>query len=185
MQKKVDNQKTVGGESVGEDINSAKIPKFTVKLTAAKTAILIGLLIIIGVGVYGYVSHKHNLEKINQPKVAALIKTNDCSNKALQSVSTEKPSAKQADASIPLLSYRASCLNQLGRYQEAIGVYNQLKTYYMAKHDAQDQAMALMIDDEIAANKYNISHPVSPAATQPASSDPTLVKSPYTPGATP
>lgn len=188
MRKNPDTQKTDGGElAVTGDTADVRTRKLaTGRKPAGGIVTAVCVLVLAAAGIYAYTVYQRHSSKLNPAKLTALVKANDCSDKALQSVSAERPSKKQVNDSILLLSYRASCFGQLGRYQQAIDAYRQLKTYYLAKHDTRDQALAAMVDQEITSSQYNLDHPAAtPKSGSQSNSDTTLTKSPYVPGATP
>lgn len=99
-----------------------------------KTYVLILIILVLGLGVLAYKIVQNRQHRIDTAKLTSVVNVGDC-NKGLAAVSKAQPNLGHIDSSIALLSYRASCLQQLGRYQEAIDTLQQLKDYYLEKHD--------------------------------------------------
>jgi len=122
--------------------------------------IVVGLVVLAGALIVG--NHYRTMLKakqaINYQAVAFLLNDNNCTARAMQSVSAERPDPKNIKGSITLLSYRASCLTQTGKYKDANKVLQQLRPYYVK---AGDTAAAKRVDDQIAANNDSIAHPLT------------------------
>ena len=147
------------GDSSNAKVVVGTLSKKQKKLTKKKLKILASAcLIILCVGIAGLIHHIVNGrgEVIDATKVRALVLANDCSAKAVQSVSKEKVNPQQLNASISLLSYRGSCLVQSGHYQRANTVFEQLKSYDAMKHDSGSVAND---EEQIAADNYALAHP--------------------------
>lgn len=114
------------------------------------------LLFIALIGAIIATKHKDKQAQINRPNLDALNSAYNC-QKGLAQTNQERPNPKQISSSIALLSFRASCLSEAGRYNEAISMLYQLKAYYLKENDTND---ATTVDGEIADEQYNLKHPV-------------------------
>jgi hypothetical protein len=149
------------------------LPKQARKLFKTRVILML-LILLISLGIiFSVASSYHNKlmakKVINQAKVSALIKSNNCSNTAQQSVSAEQPDPSKVQASITLLSYRASCLIETGKYKEANQILEQLKVYY----DKENNITAIAsLNQQISANSYAAAHPVKHIVKIPADISP-------------
>ncbi len=104
-----------------------------------KRLLLIAVIcVVIVVGVVAGILISRTLQnkaRINVSKLNALVQSNDCSKKAMQSIGSDKPNKQQVDASITLLNYRGYCLVKNGNYKQASAELEQLKSYYAIKGD--------------------------------------------------
>ena len=149
------------------------LPKQVRKLLKTRVILMLLILLVSAGIVFSFASWYNNKlmakKVINQAKVAALIKSNNCSNTAQQSVSAEQPDPSKVQASITLLGYRASCLIQAGKYKDANQILEQLKIYY----DKENNTAAIAsVDQQISANSYAAAHPVKHIVNTPADISP-------------
>jgi len=135
MNQKKDKSSTDGGKQavVGVFRKSRKLALSKKQLPTLGRACAAGILIII-IGLLINSAIK-NSAHYKTAKVHALVKANDCSAKAQQSISSYKPSTKQVNFSIALLSYQANCLVFSQHYAQANTVLQKLKSYYALKND--------------------------------------------------
>jgi hypothetical protein len=143
---------TAGTPSVGSSFSRGRVPHFKAPFGLAALLLLAATLSVV------WAAHVTQSHRLDQVKLTALIKSNNCRASAVRSVSAERPEPKQPDASISLLSYRASCLTQSGKYLAANQVLAQLKQYYVRKHDRLDAAS---VEGWIELNAYAAAHPLT------------------------
>jgi hypothetical protein len=125
-----------------------------------KFAVVLLIAIVLATGINVILQHERtikNEQKINTTKLLSLLRTNNCSNKTLQSISAEKVNPNQVNKSITLLSYRSECLYRLGEWQQVIPVFKQLKRYYSMEGNT---SYATLVGSEITGAQYAIAHPI-------------------------
>lgn len=165
MDKNNNNQNSIESVEQAQHESSIKndMPINANKLYPENRKLLISmlcLLIVVGSisGFVVYKEHTKSQENLDRSRIIALASSNNCTDKALQSVASEKPNLKQFDTSGLLLNYRATCFTQRGKYQLAINNFKQLRIYYATKHDAQDQSEVSLIDEAITIDQYKLAH---------------------------
>jgi len=139
--------------------NKSVIADFAISRSTSKVltiAIPCIVLILVVVAASVYIRHKND-QHINLAKLAAVESTDDCV-KGLKTVSAEQPNPKQVSSSIKLLSYRASCYEQIGNYQETISTLQQIADYYNGENDSKD---ATIVSNRILGIQEYLARPVN------------------------
>jgi hypothetical protein len=161
------NKKTITDEVDGGESNivigsvSRVQKKFPIKkLGVFGALVILGILIILLV--ISLVKTHHNntvkAEKVDTAKVQALLKSQNCSNAAIESVSKENPNQSQLNASVDLLSYRVYCDIQTGKNEQALAGLKAQSKYYIELGDTINEQQ---VEQKIKNLSYNIAHPTA------------------------
>ena len=123
-------------------------------LFTSKMFILLAIILLIGGSAVLLIHQKNTKKPISGQNLTSLVNNGDC-NKGIQITTRDLNLKTSLDHQIAVQSYRADCFRQLGRYDEALKAYDNLRTDYLKQGDDNDISIA---DDAIATVKATMKH---------------------------
>jgi hypothetical protein len=156
MEKQIGLQNSNSSTVVSEFKSPGKHKKIPRKRISQYFLTLIIVALVIYVPIHIINAHQKSEQKINTALLKRLNDSNDCSTQALNSIAKEKPNPKQVNASIALLSYRATCYAIHSQTEQALAQNQLLLSYYQK---ANNTDMVSVVNSVITVERQIINNP--------------------------